>query len=62
MVKRHSIHLGYVFVDFLAHQDLHVHLSTIFAKPYLTRLMQGMGILECPECLEYVSILALLVI
>lgn len=58
MVDRRPIHLGHVLPNFLAHQCQHVRLSAIFTGPFVTRLVQGMGLLEYLEGLLTVSTLA----
>lgn len=55
MVDYHPIHLGHVLANFLAHQGQHMHPSAIFVGPYVTRLMQEMGLLECLKGLSTIK-------
>lgn len=44
MTKRRLLHLEFILVEFLTHQGQHTRLSTIFAGPYITCLIRGVGL------------------
>lgn len=46
LVEHRSIHLGYALADFIARHGQHVRLGTIFAYPYITCLIRGMGMAD----------------
>ncbi|WP_375645352.1 hypothetical protein, partial [Bartonella sp. CL5QHWL] len=44
MVKNVPLHLGYVLAEYLRHQGQYARVGVIFAGPFITRLLIGMGL------------------
>lgn len=55
LTKHHPLHLRYVLAKFIIHQGKHTLLGTIFVRPYITRLIRGVGLMDWLEGQEVVG-------
>lgn len=46
MVRNIPIHLGHIVADFLGHQGQFTRVGVLFASPYVTRVILGLGFLD----------------
>lgn len=46
ILERYPLHLGHLFANVLTHQGHSTRLGGIFVKPYIMRLIQGLGLIK----------------
>lgn len=46
IVHSEPLHLRHILVEYLRHQGEYARIGVIFSKPYITRLITGMGLLD----------------
>ncbi|WP_375706372.1 hypothetical protein, partial [Bartonella sp. CL2QHWL] len=58
ILERYPIHLGHLFAELISHQATSTRLGAIFAGPYITRLIRGLGLIEHTQGMRVVSAVA----
>lgn len=46
IIERYPIHLGHLFAELFVNQGTYTRLGSIFAGPYITHMIRGMGLIE----------------
>ena len=55
IIEHYPIHLGHLLAELLYHQGTHSRLGAIFAGPFITRLIKGMGLLDQTQGMKIVG-------
>lgn len=55
IIERYLIHLEHLFIEFFVHQGTFTCLGSIFARPFITHMIRGMGFITHTRAIHIVG-------